>query len=331
MGLWINKGGEQMSFIKYDLNEIVKEDHPLRKIVKVINFKAIALDFKEILKSMGRKGYGLELGIKAIFLQFYYDLSDRQLEEQLRDSIVLRWFCGLSIDEDTPDHSYFCRIRKVLGTERIAKILRKINRQAKKKGLMRTVFNFVDSSGIKTKETTWEERDKAIKEGEEKLNNKNIEKYSADKDARFGCKGKTKFWYGYKAHVSVDMGSGLIRKVAATPANIPDQNGMKFICPGGGMVFGDKAYCLKPAQIVMAARGCHSGAVLKNNMKQKNKDKDRWLTHVRAPFESVFSKWEHRARYRGKAKIQMQVFLEAMVFNVKRLVVINAPPLFAGA
>lgn len=81
----------------------------------------------------------------------------------------------------------------------------------------------------------------------------------------------------------------------------------------------------------MSAKGCHSGAVLKNNMKKKNKDKDRWLTKLRAPFESIFSKWEHRTRYRGLAKVQLQIFLEAIVFNMKRLMAINAPPLFAGA
>ena len=49
-----------------------------------------------------------------------------------------------------------------------------------------------------------------IKKGEEALNNRNVKKYSADPQARFGCKGKSKFWFGYKGHIGVDMGSGLI-------------------------------------------------------------------------------------------------------------------------
>ena len=44
-------------------------------------------------------------------------------------------------------------------------------------------------------------------------------KVATDKQARIGCKGKDKYWYGYKRHVSVDMQSGLINKVAITPAN----------------------------------------------------------------------------------------------------------------
>ena len=69
-----------------------------------------------------------------------------------------------------------------------------------------------------TKNTTWEERDKAIKEGEEALNNANVKKYSADPQARFGCKGKSKFWFGYKGHVGIDMGSGLIESAALNRA-----------------------------------------------------------------------------------------------------------------
>ncbi len=74
-----------------------------------------------------------------------------------------------------------------------------------------------------------------------------------------------------------------------------------------------------------------AGAVLKNNMLKKNRDRDRWITKVRAQFEGIFSKDEPRARYRGLMKVQLQAFMEAIVFNVKRLLVINAPPLFAGA
>lgn len=315
-------------FWNYDLNKIVKEGHPLRKVNETVSFGVIAEGFEELFKEAGRKGFGVEIGIRSLFLQFYYDLSDRQMEERLRYDMGFRWFCVFKLDEETPDHSYFCRMRKVLGTERIAKIFRAINKKAENRGLLRQVFSFVDSSHIKAKETTWEERDKAIAEGEEALNNKNVENYSSDKDARFGCKGKNKFWFGYKTHASVDMSSGLIKDIAVTPANITDQEGLKHICPEEGMVVADKQYCCKKAQRIMKANKCRSAAILKNNMLGKNKDKDRWFTKLRAPFEGVFSRLKHRARYRGIAKVQMQIFLEAIVFNVKRLIVLNASPLF---
>jgi hypothetical protein len=54
-----------------------------------------------------------------------------------------------------------------------------------------------------SKVSLWDERDKAIKEGEDKLNNQNIHKYSADQDANYGCRGKDDYWYGYKRNVAV--------------------------------------------------------------------------------------------------------------------------------
>lgn len=320
-----------MSFENYDLEKVVDRKHPLIKIEKLIPFKSLTYRIKDCASESGRNGYGLEVALRCLFLQFYYDHSDREMERELRDSIALRWFCGFGITDKTPDHSYFCRMRSLIGTKRIGKVFKIINEKAKAAGMIGEVFSFADSSAIKTKQTTWEERDKALKEGEEKLNNENIGNYSADKDARFGCKGKKKFWFGYKRHVCADMRQGLITRIAVTPANVNDQDGFRHICPEGGMVFGDKAYALKSAQIAMKAKNCHSGAILKNNMKQKNKDKDRWLTKVRAPFEGIFSKDEDWARYRGWAKVQLQGFLEAIVHNVKRMVEVNCAPLFCEA
>jgi IS5 family transposase len=320
-----------MLIFTYDLEKIVSADHELRKVAQAVDFVKIARKFIELTSALGRRGYGLDVGIKCLFLQFYYDLSDREMESRLRHDMALRWFCAMKLDEATPDHTFFCRIRGVLGTKRVGQVFKNIMQKAEEKDIVRKVFTFVDATAVKTKETTWQERDRALEQGEKSLNNQNVGNYSADKDARFGCKGKSKFWYGYKRHVSADMGSGLISKVAVTPANVSDDKGFERICPDGGMVFSDKAYCLKAAQETMRAHGCHSGAIMKNNMRGKNKDKDRWLSQVRAPFEGIFSKVEKRARYRGLAKVQLQAFWEAIVFNVRRLVVIGSPPLFAGA
>ena len=75
----------------------------------------------------------------------------------------------------------------------------------------------------------WKERDKAIELRLESLNNKTLEKVSADKDAKFNAKSKDKIWHGYKQHISVDMQSGMINKVAITPANIIDSKGLKHV------------------------------------------------------------------------------------------------------
>ena len=320
-----------MTIFHYDLNKIVREGHPLKKIDRLISFSSLIYRIKNVESEVGRNGYGLEVALRCIFLQYYYDLSDRQLEENLKDSNSMKWFCGFKIDDPTPDHSFFGRARAAIGTNGVHKILNAINHKAKGAGILKNVFTFADASAIIAKETTWAERDKALADGEEKLNNDNVENYSADPDARFGCKGKDKFWYGYKRSASVDMSSGLIKSVAVTPANVPDEQAFKHICPRDSIIFADKAYALKPAQMAMRTNFCQSAAILKNNMLGKNRDLDRWRSGLRSPFENVFSKLQPKTRYRGLAKVQFQAATEALIFNVKRLITINSPPLFAWA
>ena len=55
-------------------------------------------------------------------------------------------------------------------------------------------------------------------------------------------------------------------------------------------------------------------------IKDKNFDKDKWISKARSPYERVFSRVSNRSRYRGIAKNQFQVFMESLVFNFKRLI-----------
>lgn len=157
------------------------------------------------------------------------------------------------------------------------------------------------------------------------MNNEVLPKVATDKQARIGCKGKKNYWYGYKKHVSVDMQSGLINKVAITQANLSDGEGLSHVCPSQGAIYADKAYCLKKPQQAALKHHCHLAAIKKVNMKSKDRDKDRWYTHIRSPYERVFSGQRKRVRYRGVAKNQMAAFFEAMAFNLKRLAVLDPP------
>ena len=189
---------------------------------------------------------------------------------------------------------------------------------------MNEVFNFVDASHLVSKAALWEERDEAIKKRYEALNNQTLPKVAKDKQARFGCKGGNRFWYGYKEHVSVDMQSGLINKIAITPGNVTEARGSKHIRPKQGAVYGDKGYCIKPAREEMAKRGLHDATIKLNHMRAKDRDKDRWLTKIRAPYERVFSKRDRKTKYQGVAQNQFRAFGRAIAYNLKRLVILQA-------
>lgn len=304
------------------LEELVNQDHQYRKFKKLFNFNEIEPELKSVESPANYKGYGVDRLFKCLLLQFMEDLSDRELERYLSDSNAAKWFCDFSLTESTPDHTVFSKIRTKIGASKLARIFGIFRDQLRSKGYMSEVFTFVDASHLISKASLWVERDEARRKKYEKLNNEVLPKVARDKQARIGCKGGNKFWYGYKKHVSVDMQSGLINKVAVTPANVTDARGFKHVCPKGGAVYADKGYCTTPAKIVATANGVHLGAVKKNNMKGKNFDLDRYYTKLRSPFERVFSQDNKRVRYVGIAKNQFATFMDAICFNLRRLCVL---------
>jgi|APCry1669189665_1035243.scaffolds.fasta_scaffold18163_2 hypothetical protein len=320
---------KQMEMVSLD--QLVPPNHSYRRFIKLWNFKGIEVILSSVKSSNPNEGYGIGRIFRCLLLQFIEDLSDRELEKFLQENIAGRWFCGFLLNEDTPDHTVFTRARTKIGTELLATLFQELRDQLKKQGYMNEVFTFVDASHLITKANLWEERDEAIRQKYENLNNEILPKVAVDKQARIGCKGKNKYWYGYKKHISVDMQSGLINKVAITPANLTDAQGLKHVCPSQGGIYADKGYCTKPAKEAAAKKNCHLAAIKKNNMKDKNPDKDRWYSKLRAPYERVFSQDPKRVRYRGIAKNQFAAFMQAICFNLKRLSILSPPNLEANA
>lgn len=351
-----------MDFFQPDLEELVPDGNFYKLLHALIDFEELAKPLEKLYSKLGRKGYPPASGLKCLMVQFLKDLSDRELEEHLQMHIGAKFFCGFQLSDKTPDHTYFCYLRRKIGTNRLAKLFNRVGRAMKKAGYIREVFTFLDASKVEARVDNWAARDKALearqKKNEEErqrianekrraqkqppsppnstrglikkktkekpiLDNKNMAQFSSDKDARIGCKGKKKYWLGYKKHVSVDMTLGLINKVAVTPANVPDGKAVKHVCPSSGMVFADKGYCSKSSLLAIRAKGCHPGVILKRNMKEKNRDKDRWLSSVRMPFENVFARHNNKARYRTTERVQFQALMESFAHNFRKLIAVG--------
>ena len=307
------------------LDSLVQDSHVYRKFNQIWSFKNTETKLRRFEKNNPHKGYGLLRLFKCLLLQFMEDLSDRELEKFLQENTAGKWFCGFTLTDKTPGHSVFSKMRKRLGTKLLSNIFSDLRAQLKQHGVMNEVFSFIDASHLIAKAALWTERDNAIKMKHRQLNNAVLPKVAYDKQARIGCKGKRKYWYGYKKHACVDMQSGLMNKVAITPANVTDSKGMKHVCPGSGAIYADKGYCDKHSKKVAAQKECYLRAIKKNNMKDKNRDFDRWVSHLRSPYERVFSQQNKRVRYRGVAKNQFSAFMEAIFFNLKRLVALDLP------
>lgn len=315
---------------------MVPEDHILRQFKEWLLVEGIADDREELKMKMGRAGYGAETGMRALFLQFYGDHSDREMEEQLRFNIAYKWFCGFTMESQTPDHTFFTRTRKNLGAERTAGLFTKIVEHAKLKKIIKKLESFVDASAIKRKEALWEERDRAKKdeqEGLKDLKNARVSKYSADKEAKWGCKRKDKYFFGYKRHVSVDTGSGLIEQVHVTPGNVNDDEGFEKVCPYDKRILADRGYDTWKVHGTMKKRNCTDGVMRLTRRKNFDAQRNRELSKKRAPWEHVFSKMSRKTRYMGVKKTYLQALFEAIVHNLKRLAVLEGarPPLIGLA
>ena len=318
-----NKTLKLFTFSEEEIMEkLVKEDHAFRKLNNILDFQKLLKPYRKLYSETGTEGIDVIKGIKALLLQFWEDYSDREMEKALEENVAMKWFCGFKLLEPTPTFSYFCKLRKRLGTKNIADLFNEINYKLREKGLFGNVFKFIDASSIVTKTALWEERDKAIKDGEEKLNNKVVGKYAADNEARWGAKSKNKIWFGYKRNHTVDMRYGLIEKLAVTPANVLDFQVLKNICPRNCMVLADKLYDNKKSALILRANGCHSGIIKKNNNKGKVNDLDRQRSKIRMPFEGSFSKLRKRAKFRSQTKVLMQCYLESICHNLKKAVTV---------
>ena len=317
----MTNASKQIGMVSVD--DLVSGAHPYRVYQELLPMAKIMAVLSACQHELGRIGYGIERLFYSLLLQYMKDLSDRELECHLQENMASRLFCRFGLTEKTPDHTVFTKVRQRIGTKRLAAIFTLIQEEFKEYGYLSELFTFVDATHLIAKANLWKERDAALAAEYEQFNNEILPKVAADQQARIGCKGKGKFWYGYKQQVSVDMQSGLIQKVAITPANETDAQGFKRVCPNQGAVYADKGYCTTPAVRTAAAKGVHLAAIKKNNMKAKNWDQDRYYSKLRSPYERVFAQRNQRVRYHGLAKNQFAAFFQAISFNLKRFLVLQ--------
>ena len=80
---------------------------------------------------------------------------------------------------------------------------------------------------------------------------------------------------------------------------------------------------MNPAKTTLRRKGCHDATIKKANMKSKDAKKDGWLSAMRSPYERVFAHRNRRVCYRGLKKVQFQVGIRALTFNLKRVMMLG--------
>jgi len=331
----------QMNFEDIAVQEILKKDRFYQPLLKLVDFHSLMKPFHDIYSNVGCPGYPIETGIKCLLVQVFEDKSDRQMEELLTYDVRIRYFCGFRLSDTTPDHSYFSRFRERLGAENLKEIHNRVVEILTDSGLVGGFCSFVDTSDIVRKNNVWTERDKKIEQDlkvmglgrdlikkeplkkkeqlkkETELNNSNVSEYSSDPDARIGCKGKKKYWFGYKRGICVDGRFGIITKVAVKPANVPDHHFASELYPESGAVLMDKGFDVDRV-LYECPDGVTARVIRKRNRRDKNYDLDRWISSLRSPFEATFSHLKKKTYYVGLLKNCFKGYIEAIAYNLKK-------------
>lgn len=94
------------------------QDHPLIRMQRLLDFTDLeqaCASFHVLSTSRGRPvTHSVTRLLRALFIKYWFDLSLRQLEERLRNDMLLRWFVGYSLHQPTPDHTTLHRFEAYL-------------------------------------------------------------------------------------------------------------------------------------------------------------------------------------------------------------------------
>lgn len=295
----------------------------LSEVERVIDWSSIeAIVIKAHPSREGAPAYPALSMWKALLLRSWYGLTDEGLESALDDRLSFRRFCGFALDRPVPDHATFWRFRDALGKAELAeKAFEALQAQLDAKGLIVKRGTLIDATIIKAAA-----RAPTPDEGTAS---------TTDPEASWTKKGGVST-FGYKAHLALDEGSGLIRKLITTPAHVHDSRvGDELVRGDERAVYADKGYCSDPFRERLRERGIDPCVIrqARRNRPLSTADKYRntLFASVRAAVERPFAllKGPYRLRrlpFFGLRRNHAQLQIAAFAINLKRALALIAQP-----
>lgn len=264
---------------------------------------------------IGRPWQDVTKMLKCLFLQGLYNLSDPEMEDQLRDRMSFQKFVGISSEKDIPDETTICRFRNELVAM----------------GFQETMFGCVqqilDGLGISVKQGSIQ--DATIIEQSKGKKNKKGEN-TRDKEATFVKKNNTSY-HGYKGHIETTTEGNFIMTTTFTTASIHDSGQQNALMTGEETVlYGDSAYGLSERKNE-AYRDCglqvefHEKGVRNNPLTPFQKEQNRIKSatvraKVEHPFAWIKNRYQYtKVRYRGLLKNSMHWFFLSSLYNFELL------------
>jgi len=127
-------GNQGQLFYEFRLDDVVPEDHLVRKIAAVLDLSWVHAELAPHYSPVGRPSIDPVLMIRMLIVGYVFAIrSERQLCREVQVNLAYRWFCQLGLEDPVPDHSAFSRAR---------------NERFRESDLLRRVFERVVASCI---------------------------------------------------------------------------------------------------------------------------------------------------------------------------------------
>ena len=342
---WSGVEMAQMGFFDADrrLAKLSAKGDPLVAIAALVPWEAFRADIEAVVltadaarkSKAGRKPTDALVLFRMLVLQALYNLSDEQIEYQVRDRLSFTRFLGLGFEESVPDGTTLWLFREKLArAELLKKLFDRFGQHLEAKGYLARGGQMVDATivPVPRQHNSREENDQ-IKAGTvpaewQKQPAKNRQK---DKDARWTKKHERSF-FGYKNHVNGDVRYKMVRDYEVTDASVHDSRKLDELLNEGNTsndVYADSAYRSAEAERRLEARGfrsrIHKRGRRNHPLSAAQVAANTVKSRVRARIEHVFGAQENApggrlVRTIGMARAKVKIGLQNFAYNIRRFV-----------
>lgn len=290
--------------------------------------------YKPRKSNAGRKAKDSVMMFKGLVLQHLYNLSDEELEFQIRDRYTFCRFLGLSPEEAIPDANTFWDFREALSEKDAVKVLfEHFGQQLEAQGYKARKGQMVDASFVDVpRQRNSREENQQIKAGEipDSFKEKPHKRQQKDTDARWTKKNQETH-YGYKDHVSADNAHKLIRDYEVTSSSVHDSQVFKEILADNTAkdIWADSAYRSEDHEQELKKSGYRShvhkkgtrGRPLSEREQHANKKKSKVRVRVEHIFGSITNEQKGLfVRTIGLVRAKMKIGMMNLVYNMRRFV-----------
>ena len=298
----------QMGFLDLSnrYTELDAKNDPLAKIDEVVPRE----DFRGCLDAVwrrsdkarksraGRKPWDAVVMFKTIILSLLYNLSDDQVEHQIRDRLSFMRFLGLGLEDRVPDAKTVWLYREQLTQAGVIEALfETFDGHLKDQGYLAMGGQIIDASIVAVpKQRNSRKENARIKAGEtpESWQDKPAKRRQKDVEARW-TKKHGRSHYGYKNHVNVDRRHKLVRRYQVSDAATHDSKVLDDILDGDNTALGvwaDSAYRSAEIETALKEKGLRSRIHRKGRrnkpLSEREKQGNKTRSSVRVRVEHVF-------------------------------------------